>query len=81
MLKIILNGVELTGEFNQCIECRFCSVLHTAGFISETYYICEQWSVQVDEDDGCTFGMKGEPHNESAYDSIILDNEEQYEVS
>ena len=60
-------------KFNLCTECTYCSVIHTAGFLSETHYFCRQRDDEVDTDDGCTFGQKGKPTNGVMYQTVTFE--------
>ncbi len=39
-----------------CMGCSNCVVISTAGFIKYDTYKCSIFNIDVDEDDGCTFG-------------------------
>lgn len=46
----------------QCIRCSKCAIQQSTGLINEMIYRCSAWKYRrVDEDDGCTMGIKGEP--------------------
>lgn len=45
----------------RCAKCGCCSVYRPAGFIACKELVCKRTNESVDEDDGCTFGIIGEP--------------------
>lgn len=46
----------------RCGNCGECSYVLPAGFLSERQLFCTRFdNMEVDADDGCTFGSDGEP--------------------
>lgn len=43
----------------ECRKCSNCVIYFTAGFLSVPNYYCSLFCMNVDKNDGCTFGIKG----------------------
>lgn len=45
----------------RCAKCQNCAICRSAGFTASEYLVCTRTNDEVDEDDGCTFGLRGNP--------------------
>lgn len=59
-------------EVVRCSGCRTAAWCVPCGFTSVPYLICRDRSDTVDQDDGCTFGMPGEPGTASDAPDVDL---------
>lgn len=45
----------------KCSKCALCATVSSAGFLSNDFLYCSQFSTEVEGDDGCTMGVNGKP--------------------
>ena len=60
------------------IRCRNCSIAHYAyepGFTGRVYLVCNERNIEVADDDGCTFGVKGEHGTLKADCEVFIDSQ------
>lgn len=64
-------------DYVRCFECELCRVWRSAGFRAKEYMFCSERSVEgcnyrVSRNDGCTFGIKGEPEYISNHPDVTI---------